>query len=139
MMPGLYAAGECACVSVHGANRLGGNSLLETIVFGRRAGAAVAQYVAGGGERAGASSRRRRGRGPSRRSPPWRSRDPAARGADGEDPYEIRAEMIVTMKEHFGMFRDERQMQAGLDELLELKERCRAWACATPAASSTST
>jgi succinate dehydrogenase / fumarate reductase flavoprotein subunit len=39
---GLYAAGECACVSVHGANRLGGNSLLETIVFGRRAGVAVA-------------------------------------------------------------------------------------------------
>src|SRR3989442_2103902 len=35
---GLYAAGECACVSIHGANRLGGNSLLETIVFGRRAG-----------------------------------------------------------------------------------------------------
>ena len=43
VMPGLYAAGECACVSVHGANRLGGNSLLETIVFGRRAGAEVVQ------------------------------------------------------------------------------------------------
>ena len=43
--PGLYAAGECACVSVHGANRLGGNSLLETIVFGRRTGAAAAQDV----------------------------------------------------------------------------------------------
>ena len=38
LMPGLYAAGECACVSVHGANRLGGNSLMETITFGRRAG-----------------------------------------------------------------------------------------------------
>jgi len=44
---GLYAAGECACVSVHGANRLGGNSLLETLVFGRRAGMAAAQYVQG--------------------------------------------------------------------------------------------
>ncbi len=44
---GLYAAGECACVSVHGANRLGGNSLLETLVFGRRAGIAAAQYVSG--------------------------------------------------------------------------------------------
>ncbi len=44
-LPGLYAAGECACVSVHGANRLGGNSLLETIVFGRRAGLSTAEYV----------------------------------------------------------------------------------------------
>jgi succinate dehydrogenase / fumarate reductase flavoprotein subunit len=44
-LPGLYAAGECACVSVHGANRLGGNSLLETIVFGRRAGMKAADYA----------------------------------------------------------------------------------------------
>lgn len=44
-IPGLYAAGECACVSVHGANRLGGNSLLETIVFGRRAGMRASEYV----------------------------------------------------------------------------------------------
>ncbi|MEK7235596.1 MAG: FAD-binding protein, partial [Nitrospirota bacterium] len=42
---GLYAAGECACVSVHGANRLGGNSLLETIVFGRRAGIRAEEYI----------------------------------------------------------------------------------------------
>jgi len=42
---GLYAAGECACVSVHGANRLGGNSLLDTVVFGRRAGTKAAEYV----------------------------------------------------------------------------------------------
>jgi len=42
---GLYAAGECACVSVHGANRLGGNSLLETVVFGKRAGAKAAEHV----------------------------------------------------------------------------------------------
>src|SRR5437870_4760251 len=42
---GLYAAGECACVSVHGANRLGGNSLLETIVFGKRAGIRAGEYV----------------------------------------------------------------------------------------------
>jgi succinate dehydrogenase / fumarate reductase flavoprotein subunit len=44
-LPGLFAAGECACVSVHGANRLGGNSLLETIVFGRRSGTRAAEYV----------------------------------------------------------------------------------------------
>ena len=45
--PGLYAAGECACVSVHGANRLGTNSLLDIVVFGRRGGAAMAAFVAG--------------------------------------------------------------------------------------------
>ena len=44
-LAGLYAAGECACVSVHGANRLGGNSLLETLVFGRRAGLAAAAFM----------------------------------------------------------------------------------------------
>jgi succinate dehydrogenase / fumarate reductase flavoprotein subunit len=44
-LPGLYAAGECACVSVHGANRLGGNSLLETIVFGRRAGTKASTFA----------------------------------------------------------------------------------------------
>ena len=44
-VPGLYAAGECACVSVHGANRLGTNSLLDIVVFGRRAGKAMASYV----------------------------------------------------------------------------------------------
>jgi succinate dehydrogenase / fumarate reductase flavoprotein subunit len=46
-IPGLFAAGECACVSIHGANRLGGNSLLETIVFGRRSGLRAAEYAAG--------------------------------------------------------------------------------------------
>ena len=44
-MPGLYAAGEAACVSIHGANRLGGNSLLETLVFGKQAGVAAAAYA----------------------------------------------------------------------------------------------
>jgi succinate dehydrogenase / fumarate reductase flavoprotein subunit len=44
-IPGVYAAGECACVSVHGANRLGGNSLLETIVFGARSARHAADYI----------------------------------------------------------------------------------------------
>src|SRR5437764_11582763 len=47
VLPGLYAAGECACVSVHGANRLGTNSLLDIVVFGRRGGAAMAKFVEG--------------------------------------------------------------------------------------------
>src|SRR5690606_39029817 len=45
-VPGLYAAGECACVSVHGANRLGGNSLLDILVFGRAAANHIAEYLA---------------------------------------------------------------------------------------------
>lgn len=45
LVPGLFAAGECACVSVHGANRLGSNSLLECVVYGRRTGAAIAEYI----------------------------------------------------------------------------------------------
>src|SRR5256885_10406514 len=44
-LTGLYAAGECACVSVHGANRLGGNSLMETITFGRRSGRPAAEWA----------------------------------------------------------------------------------------------
>src|SRR3712207_8200543 len=47
VVPGLFAAGECACVSVHGANRLGTNSLLDINVFGRRAGIAAAEYAVG--------------------------------------------------------------------------------------------
>ena len=47
IVPGLYAAGECACVSVHGANRLGTNSLLDLVVFGRRAGADAARHAKG--------------------------------------------------------------------------------------------
>ena len=60
-MPGFYAAGECACVSVHGANRLGGNSLLETIVFGRRAGMAVVADLEGGSAGGGDASAAGRG------------------------------------------------------------------------------
>src|SRR3990172_3596527 len=47
VFPGLYAAGECACVSVHGANRLGTNSLLDLVVFGKHAGLKAAEYANG--------------------------------------------------------------------------------------------
>jgi succinate dehydrogenase / fumarate reductase flavoprotein subunit len=120
VMPGLYAAGECACVSVHGANRLGGNSLLETIVFGRRSGAAVVADLAGragGGDASAAGAR-------AVADVEARVAALAARGADGEDPYAIRADMATTMKEHFGVFREEKQMREGLERLLALKQRC---------------
>lgn len=126
MLPGLYAAGECACVSVHGANRLGGNSLLETIVFGRRTGAAVAADIAatgGDGMAVGADALAAAGRGAITRIE-LRVAGLASRGVEGEDPYAIRAEMKAVMKEHFGVFREEAQMCAGLVKLENLKERC---------------
>jgi succinate dehydrogenase / fumarate reductase flavoprotein subunit len=128
VMPGFYAAGECACVSVHGANRLGGNSLLETIVFGRRVGVATAQDLSGqsvegatgDGDAVAVAARR------ALAATEQRVARLAARGADGEDPYAIRAAMKAAMKAHFGVFREEVQMQAGLGKLEGLKERCAA-------------
>ena len=73
VVPGLYAAGEVACVSVHGSNRLGTNSLLDINVFGRRAGIAAAEYAATrsppGAARAARSRRHRAGRATARRPP----------------------------------------------------------------------
>ncbi|GAB4246738.1 MAG: FAD-binding protein [Thermoleophilia bacterium] len=117
-LPGFYAAGECACVSVHGANRLGGNSLLETLVFGRRSGAAAADYVQG-------LEKRRRGGASIEKATAGIDSELAALAGrtDGEDPYAIRTEMTAVMKEHFGIFRDQETMQAGVDKLVRLLER----------------
>ena len=119
LMPGLYAAGECACVSVHGANRLGGNSLLETIVFGRRSGAEVVRYLRGPHRQAAAQRphglRGRAGHGGQDR--------PLAAPAGAENAYALRTEMADVTRNHFGVFRDEPTMKAGLEKLLAVKER----------------
>ena len=117
---GFYAAGECACVSVHGANRLGGNSLLETIVFGRRAGMAVAADLEGGAP-AGDPAAAAAGAVAAMEA---RVKELAARGKDGADPYAIRAEMIATTRDYFGVFREDSVMRTGLEILRRLKERC---------------
>jgi succinate dehydrogenase/fumarate reductase flavoprotein subunit len=115
LLPGLYAAGECACVTVHGANRLGGNSLLETIVFGRRTGAAAGEY-------AGTVS-------PPNISEALVSRDEDRIKAIFERPYggetvaQIRLQMGQAMNQHVGMFRTEEGLQTALTKLTELKER----------------
>ena len=119
-LPGLYAAGECACVSVHGANRLGGNSLLETIVFGRRAGMAVVADLEGGSPAGDASAAGRA----AVAAMEARVAELAARGADGADAYAIRAEMIATTRDYFGVFREDAVMRTGLETLRRLKERC---------------
>ncbi len=118
-IPGLYAAGECACVSVHGANRLGGNSLLETIVFGRRAGRAVVEQLQGDGDGGVPSEAAARA---AVRAIEERVAT-LAHAAARDDAYDIRAEMIDTMKVHFGIFREERQMLEGVEKLLRLRDR----------------
>jgi succinate dehydrogenase / fumarate reductase flavoprotein subunit len=120
VMPGLYAAGECACVSVHGANRLGGNSLLETIVFGRRAGAEVVRYLEG------LSEKRPNARSAFSAAQMMEQRIEELGAKTGsEDAYALRTEMTVVMKEHFGLFRDEPTMKEGVEKLLKIKGRVR--------------
>ena len=98
----LYAAGEVACVSVHGANRLGGNALMETITYGKRAGAAAADW---------ALSHTTVAVPPSVVSDSERELRELFRRAEGERPHAIRDEMARTMHENFGVFRREDQMR----------------------------
>ncbi len=118
-MPGLYAAGECACVSVHGANRLGGNSLLETIVFGRRSGAAVVQYLEA---LKGARPCNAHTAFAAVQAMEDRVDELAARQST-EDAYALKTEMAEVMKEHFGVFRDESSMKKAVAKLICIKER----------------
>jgi succinate dehydrogenase / fumarate reductase flavoprotein subunit len=118
VMPGLYAAGECACVSVHGANRLGGNSLLETIVFGRRAGAEVVRYLGG------LKDNRPNARAAFSATQLMEQKvDELGAKTGTENVYDLRAEMTKAMKDHFFLFRDEATMKAGLEKLYSVKER----------------
>ncbi len=117
-LAGLFAAGECSCVSVHGANRLGGNSLLETVVFGRRAAVAATEYT-GGKEKTGVQAG---AGGTAAAAFEARIADLAAREGS-EDAYAIRTEMTETMRFHFGIYRDQATMREGIDKLLNFKER----------------
>ncbi len=113
-MPGLYAAGECACVSVHGANRLGGNSLLETVVFGRRAGARAADYVRGVAPRAISDA--------ALRSEEARVKRLLANNGT-ERAWEIRDELGKTMAFNLGIFRTQKSMTEAFETVRELTER----------------
>jgi succinate dehydrogenase / fumarate reductase, flavoprotein subunit len=115
IMPGLYAAGECACVSVHGANRLGGNSLLETIVFGRRSGAAAAQEVRSNG-RGGVFS-------PSAVRVAEKSIRELLYNFDGVRPAVLRNQLADTMYEDAGIFRTAEGLETCRSNLDELRER----------------
>jgi succinate dehydrogenase / fumarate reductase, flavoprotein subunit len=111
---GLYAAGECACVSVHGANRLGGNALMETITFGKRAGAAAAEW---------ALTHTIVAVPPSTEADAHRELAAVLNRSDGERPWAIRDELAETMHENFGVFRREEQMQEQGRIIERLKER----------------
>jgi succinate dehydrogenase / fumarate reductase flavoprotein subunit len=115
-MQGLYAAGEAACLSVHGANRLGGNSLLETIVFGKIAGKKMLEDVV------------------NINMPPIKIVEEKLskendrinfiiKRESGEPMHTIRNELNKTMFENFGIFRDETNMELGFKKIMYLKDR----------------
>jgi len=112
---GLYAAGEVACVSVHGANRLGGNSLLDLVVFGRAAGMHIEEVMRQGVSHRDASdsdleaalSRLNR----------WDE------STEGESVPALKKELQTVMQNSFGVFRTEQNMQTGIQALADLRER----------------
>lgn len=113
--PGLYAAGECACVSVHGANRLGTNSLLELVVFGRRAGMAMAKEVKEGKDFAAMPD-----------NPEQRTRDmldTILSRNDGEPVVNVRNDLQETMMDNVSVFRNDETLTTALNDLQELRER----------------
>ena len=116
VVPGLYAAGEAACVSVHGANRLGTNSLVDLLVFGRRAGRRMAADVAGWAipEIPADAEDRSRGELEQIRSAPRR-----------ENAARIRADLADVMMDNVGVYRDEALLTSARDSVRTLKERYR--------------
>ncbi|OPY70296.1 MAG: Succinate dehydrogenase flavoprotein subunit [Syntrophorhabdus sp. PtaU1.Bin002] len=113
---GFYAAGECACVSVHGANRLGGNSLLDTIVFGKLGSAAIDQYLQSStfepDEELLAARRKE-----------VEEKVKALAGGGTERPFKILQDLRMTMSRYAGIFRTRDELNHALTTILELKER----------------
>lgn len=118
-LPGLFAAGECACVSVHGANRLGGNSLLECVVMGQRAGAAAGQYVQGKSSAIKESVLNDAGKKVT-------GEVDALLKSDGKERLvTLRDAMAQTMTDQIGVFREEQAMAEALATIQELRARYR--------------
>ena len=118
-VPGLYAVGECACVSVHGANRLGGNSLLDLVVFGRAAGLHMLDYLR---------------ENPIPRPLPQaevekslarlaRWDKPKPENGGGESVAGLRGDMQRVMQDHCGVYRNEALLRAGLEQLTQVAAR----------------
>ncbi len=112
---GFFAAGEVACVSVHGANRLGSNSLLEASVFGRRAGVAIAEFIHSGPELASISG------DPAERN---RERINEYLERDGSDLVDqLSEELKMTMTQNCGIFRDQARLERAQKDIRNIKER----------------
>ncbi|MDX8142743.1 succinate dehydrogenase flavoprotein subunit [Lentzea sp. BCCO 10_0061] len=115
VVPGLYAAGECACVSVHGANRLGTNSLLDINVFGRRAGIAAAEY---------ALSRESHVDLPENPAASVEAQVALALSEHGQERVaDIRTELQATMDANASVYRTEDTLKKALHDVQALKER----------------
>ncbi len=115
-LKGFYASGECACVSVHGANRLGGNSLLDTIVFGKLGAVAVDRYLqahsAPPDEKLLMSKKKE-----------VRNRIENVTANGTEKPFRILEELRLTMSRCAGIFRTKDELTLALQKILELKDR----------------
>jgi len=113
---GFYAAGECACVSVHGANRLGGNSLLDTIVFGKLASLSIPEYLEAAGTK-----------------PVERVLDQLQKEIEekirrlteegDERPAQVQADLSIALNTHVGIFRQKNEMEEGLAKISKIRER----------------
>lgn len=115
VIEGLYACGEAACVSVHGANRLGGNSLLDLVVFGRAAGLQIEQNLKDGFDMVNASA--------SDVDAALSRLDRLNSSSSGESVAALRSDLQNTMQLYFGVFREGESMEKGLKLLNELGER----------------
>jgi succinate dehydrogenase / fumarate reductase flavoprotein subunit len=115
LVTGFFAAGEVSCVSVHGANRLGSNSLLEASVFGQRAGVAIAEFVQGRAELY-----------PLAGNPAERNKQRIQEHLESDGPElvdQISEELKETMTQNCGVFRDETKLERALNVIQALKER----------------
>ena len=114
-IPGLFAVGEAACVSVHGANRLGGNSLLDLVVFGRAAGKHIEKMLSDGIEQRVASD--------ADVEVALARLNRLNESKVGEDVVSLRSELQEVMQNHFGVFRKGDFMKTGIERLQEIGER----------------
>ncbi len=118
-MKGLYAAGECACVSMHGANRLGGNSLLDTIVYGTRAGKKACEYIKDKEKAPKKKALEEALKREESRIDRWK------KGSGEENPYKIKSALSEIMVDKFGIFRNEEGMTKGVEKIEEFKEKAK--------------
>lgn len=116
VVKGFYAAGECACVSVHGANRLGGNSLLDTIVFGKLASISVDQYLQSDGFKPDEKLL-------MSKKAEVEHKIKQLNSGGSQRPFKILDELRLTMSKLAGIFRTKDELQQALSKIIELKER----------------